>query len=99
MKGYSPFAPTSHLPGASISPPLFRNDGTDRERAVERGDREARERRGLIWPALRYHLARMEIRIALNAILDRRLRLDPDAPPPQILGLAFRAPKRVDVRI
>jgi cytochrome P450 len=50
---------------------------------------------------LGYHLARMEIRIALNAILDRlpRLRLDPDAPPPQILGLAFRAPKRVDVRL
>jgi len=50
---------------------------------------------------LGYHLARMEIRIALDAILDRlpRLRLDPDAPPPQILGLAFRAPKRVDVRL
>ncbi len=50
---------------------------------------------------LGYHLARMEIRIALNTILDRlpRLRLDPDAPPPQILGLAFRAPKRVDVRL
>jgi cytochrome P450 len=50
---------------------------------------------------LGYHLARMEIRIALNAILDRlpKLRLDPAAPPPQILGLAFRAPKRVDVRL
>jgi len=50
---------------------------------------------------LGYHLARMEVRIALNAILDRlpKLRLDPEAPPPQILGLAFRAPKRVDVRI
>jgi cytochrome P450 len=50
---------------------------------------------------LGYHLARMEIRIALDAILDRlpKMRLDPDAPPPQILGLAFRAPKRVDVRL
>ena len=50
---------------------------------------------------LGYHLARMEVRIALNAMLDRLpgLRLDPDAPPPRILGLAFRAPKRLDVRI
>jgi cytochrome P450 len=50
---------------------------------------------------LGYHLARMEVRIALNAMLDRlpALRLDPAAPPPQILGLAFRAPKRVDVRL
>src|SRR5262245_37566888 len=50
---------------------------------------------------LGYHLARLEIRIALNAALDLlpRLRLDPDAPPPQITGLAFRAPKRVGVRL
>ena len=50
---------------------------------------------------LGYHLARMEIRIALDAICDRlpKLRLDPAAPPPQILGLAFRAPKRVAVRL
>jgi cytochrome P450 len=50
---------------------------------------------------LGYHLARMEVRIALNAVLDRlpRLRLDPEAPPPQITGLAFRSPKRVDVRV
>jgi cytochrome P450 len=43
----------------------------------------------------------MEIRIALDAICDRlpKLRLDPAAPPPQILGLAFRAPKRVAVRL
>jgi cytochrome P450 len=49
---------------------------------------------------LGYHLARMEVRVALDTILDRlpKLRLDPDAPPPQILGLAFRAPKRVHVR-
>ena len=50
---------------------------------------------------LGYHLARMEMRLAVDAVLDRfpNLRLDPDAPAPQILGLAFRAPKRVDVRL
>jgi cytochrome P450 len=50
---------------------------------------------------LGYHLARMEVRIALDAMLDRlpKLRLDPAADPPRILGLAFRAPKRVDVRL
>jgi cytochrome P450 len=50
---------------------------------------------------LGYHLARLESRIALEGILDRlpRLRLDPDAPPPQITGLAFRSPKRLDVRM
>jgi len=50
---------------------------------------------------LGYHLARLESRLALNGILDRvpRLRLDPDAPPPQITGLAFRSPKRLAVRV
>jgi cytochrome P450 len=44
---------------------------------------------------LGYHLARLEARVALTAILDRlpSLRLDPDAPPPTITGLAFRSPK------
>jgi len=43
----------------------------------------------------------MEVRLALDAMLDRlpKLRLDPVADPPRILGLAFRAPKRVDVRL
>src|SRR5262245_15819873 len=31
--GYSPFVPTSHLPGASTSPPLFRNDAAHDGRA------------------------------------------------------------------
>jgi cytochrome P450 len=50
---------------------------------------------------LGYHLARMEVAIALEAMLDRlpKLKLDPAADPPRILGLAFRAPKRVDVRL
>ena len=48
---------------------------------------------------LGYHLARLEARVALDAILDRlpALRLDPDAPPPTITGLAFRSPKTLRV--
>ncbi len=44
---------------------------------------------------LGYHLARLEARVALNAVLDRlpSLRLDPDEPAPTITGLAFRSPK------
>ncbi len=45
------------------------------------------------------HLARMETRVALGALLDRLpgLRFDPDAPPPHIAGRVFRAPPRLDV--
>lgn len=48
---------------------------------------------------LGYHLARLEARVALEAVLDRlpTLRLDPDAPPPTITGLAFRSPKTLRV--
>jgi len=47
------------------------------------------------------HLARMEARTALTAVLDRfpGLRLDPDAPPPRITGLAFRSPQALRVRL
>jgi len=46
------------------------------------------------------HLARMELRVAMNAILDRLpgLRLDPDADPPFMTGLLFRMPSAVPVR-
>jgi cytochrome P450 len=46
------------------------------------------------------HLARMELRVGLGVILDRLpgLRLDPDAPPPVIEGLAFRGPNALHVR-
>jgi len=45
------------------------------------------------------HLARMEMRTGLDAILDGlpSLRLDPDAPPPVIEGLAFRGPAALPV--
>ncbi|HMC79178.1 MAG TPA: cytochrome P450, partial [Acidimicrobiia bacterium] len=45
------------------------------------------------------HLARMETTVAVGSLLDRLpgLRLDPDAPPPEIRGLAFRAPKELRV--
>ena len=45
------------------------------------------------------HLARLELKVGLTAILDRLpgLRLDPAAEPPTIEGLAFRSPPRLDV--
>jgi cytochrome P450 len=45
------------------------------------------------------HLARLELRVGLNAILDRlpNLRLDPDADPVTIQGLAFRGPVALPV--
>ncbi len=46
------------------------------------------------------HLARLELRIGLDAILTRlpNLRLDPDGPSPLIQGLAFRGPTALPVR-
>jgi cytochrome P450 len=45
------------------------------------------------------HLARLELRAGIGAILDRlpQLRLDPEAPRPSIRGLAFRGPDRLPV--
>jgi cytochrome P450 len=45
------------------------------------------------------HLARLELRAGIGAILDRLpdLRLDPAAPAPAIRGLAFRGPDRLSV--
>jgi len=45
------------------------------------------------------HLARLELRIGLDAVLERlpNLRLDPDAPPPEIEGFAFRSPPSIPV--
>jgi cytochrome P450 len=46
------------------------------------------------------HLARMETRIAMNAVLDRlpNLRSDPDHEPPFVQGTAFRSPPALHVR-
>lgn len=46
------------------------------------------------------HVARIELGVALNAILDRlvNLRLDPDYPPPTISGFSFRSPAALHVR-
>jgi len=46
------------------------------------------------------HLARMEMTVALNTLLDRlqNLRLDPDHPPPEMDGLMLRGPHEVQVR-
>ena len=45
------------------------------------------------------HLARLEMRAGLDAILTRlpNLRLDPDAPAPEIVGAAFRGPEALPV--
>jgi len=45
------------------------------------------------------HLARLELRVGIATLLERLpgLRLDPAAPPPRIVGTAFRGPERLDV--
>ena len=46
------------------------------------------------------HLARMEMRVALDAVLERlpNLRLDDAAPAPRITGTVFRSPEALPVR-
>jgi cytochrome P450 len=45
------------------------------------------------------HVARAEMWVAMNAVLDRlpNLRLDPDAPPTRIIGLEHRGPNGIPV--
>jgi cytochrome P450 len=46
------------------------------------------------------HLARLEARVALDAVLERlrELRLDPEAPRPKVVGSVFRSPDALPVR-
>jgi cytochrome P450 len=46
------------------------------------------------------HVARLEMALALNALLDRlpNLRLDPEHQAPEVIGLTMRAPDEVHVR-
>jgi cytochrome P450 len=64
--------------------------------------REVRQHVGFgfgVHVCLGMHLARMESRVAINTLLDRLgpFRLDPDAEPPHIEGLAFRSPLSLPV--
>ena len=45
------------------------------------------------------HLARLELELGIGAVLDRLpdLRLDPDRPPPDVAGYAFRGPATLPV--
>jgi cytochrome P450 len=45
------------------------------------------------------HVARAEMWVAMNAVLDRlpNLRIDPDAPPVRIIGLEHRGPNGIPV--
>jgi cytochrome P450 len=45
------------------------------------------------------HLAQLEAGVALETALDRMpdLRRDPDGPPPETVGIAFRSPSRLDL--
>ena len=49
---------------------------------------------------IRQHLARFEMKVALNALLDRlpNLRLDGAYPPPEIHRLIKRSPTSIQVR-
>jgi cytochrome P450 len=64
--------------------------------------RESRQHVGFgfgVHVCLGMHLARMESRVAINTLFDRLgpFRLDPDAEPPHIEGLAFRSPLSLPV--
>jgi cytochrome P450 len=64
--------------------------------------REVRQHVGFgfgVHVCLGMHLARMESRVAINTLFDRlgHFRLDPDAEPPHIEGLAFRSPLSLPV--
>ena len=78
-------------PGRYPDPDVF-NVGREDKQHISFGDGAHK--------CLGMHLARLEMRVLLNAVLDRLpgLRLDPDADDPHIHGLIFRSPPNLPVR-
>jgi len=93
-----------HMPAGSIV--FFSEAGGNRDPRVferpEEFDVHRPRHRNLAFSygphvCLGQHLARMEMELALNAILDRldNLRLNPEMPQPRFTGITFRTPKDV----
>jgi cytochrome P450 len=91
--------------GSSVMPMLgAANRDEDRNPDPDRFDIFRQPRAHIAWGhgphvCLGMHLARMEMRVAVNLLLDRlpNLRLDPDGNDPHIRGQVFRSPTSLPV--
>jgi cytochrome P450 len=91
--------------GSTVMPMLgSANRQEDRYPNPDKFDIHRQQRPNLAWGhgvhvCLGMHLARLEMRTALNLLLDRlpNLRLDPDADDPHIRGQVFRSPTALPV--